>query len=75
MSPMMKRKNEAPTRSAMDVGTGDYVKIGSTWKKISSNSAEGASHPPRNWTVQTEDGCSYDMYGVNRYARKEDMEP
>ncbi len=67
-------KSDAPSRSAMDVGPGDYVKIGSQWKRISANTAAGAERTPRNWTVTTEDGGSYDMWSINRYAKREDLE-
>lgn len=71
---MKRLKSDAPSRSVNDVGRGDYVKIGSRWEKISDNSAAGASHTPRDWTVRTEDGGSYGMYGINRYAKAEDLE-
>lgn len=71
---MTRLKNDAPSRSVTDVGPGDYVKIGTQWKQISSNSAEGASHTPRHWDVKTTDGGSYGMFNVNRYAKKEDIE-
>lgn len=66
-------KSDAPSRGVQDVGRGDYVKIGSQWKRISSNSASGAERLPRSWTVTTEDGCSYDMWSINRYAKAEDL--
>jgi hypothetical protein len=67
-------KSDAPSRSVAEVGAGDFVKIGSQWKEISSNTAEGATRTPRNWTIRTTDGTSHDMFGVNRYARREDLE-
>ncbi len=70
----MRHKDNAPTRSAMDVGRGDYVKIGSSWHKIASNTAHGQEYTPRNWTVQTEDGHTVDMWGVKLYAKAEDIE-
>jgi hypothetical protein len=65
---------DAPSRSVTDVGPGDYVKIGRSWEKITSNSAHGAERTPRDWTVRTEDGGSHGMYGINRYAKAEDLE-
>lgn len=70
----LSRKSDAPNRSATDVGPGDFVKIGSQWKPIESNSAHGAKRIPREWTVRTTDGGTYDMFGVNRYAKAEDLE-
>ena len=71
---MKRLKDQSSSRSVTDVGPGDYVQIGSRWKKISSNSASGASHTPRSWTVTTEDGGGYGMFGINRYAKAEDLE-
>jgi hypothetical protein len=72
---MSKRlKSNAPSRSVTDVGRGDYVKIGSQWQKIESNSASGAEHTPRSWTVRTEGGGEHGMFGINRYAKAEDLE-
>jgi len=71
---MKRQRPRAPTRSCTDVGSGDYVKIGSQWKKIVSNTAEGHTHPPREgWTVTTEDGRSWSMYDVLLYAKAEDL--
>ena len=67
-------KSNAPSRSVTDVGPGDYVKIGSHWEKVTSNSAHGADHTPRSWTVRTEGGGEHGMYGINRYAKAEDLE-
>ncbi len=66
-------KNSAPSRDVIEVGPGDYVKIGSHWEKIRSNSAHGAASLPRSWTVRTESG-EHGMYGINRYAKAEDLE-
>lgn len=71
---MKRLKRDAPSRGVTDVGTGDYVKIGQRWQKIQDNSAEGAKHTPRHWTVTTEGGGSHGMYGINRYAKAEDLE-
>jgi len=72
---MSKRlKSNAPSRSVTDVGAGDYVKIGSSWQKIASNAAHGAAYTPRSWTVRTEGGGEYGMFGINRYAKAEDLE-
>lgn len=67
-------KNDSPSRGCTDVGKGDHVKVRGRWERITSNSAEGASHTPRNWTVTTEDGGSYSMFGIDRYAKAEDLE-
>ncbi len=66
-------KSGAPSRNVTEVGPGDYVKIGSRFEKITSNSAHGAEHTPRSWTVRTENG-TYDMMSINRYAKAEDIE-
>lgn len=71
---MANLKSDAPSRSVTDVGRGDYVKIGGQWKEIASNSAAGAGHTPRHWTVETTDGGSYGMFSINRYAKKEDLD-
>jgi hypothetical protein len=70
----MKHKKDAPRRGCQDVGAGDYVKIGQTWKKIESNTAEGTPALPRDWSIKTADGDSYTMWNVNRYAKAEDFE-
>ena len=64
----------APIRSANEVGAGDHVKIGSQWKQIASNSAAGSERVPRHWSVQTTDGAHHEMFSINRYAKKEDIE-
>lgn len=71
---MTRLKSDAPNRGVTDVGPGDYVKIGTQWKKIESNSAEGAEDLPRHWDIKTEDGGSYGMFNINLYAKKEDLE-
>jgi hypothetical protein len=71
---MSRLKSDTPSRSVNEVGRGDYVKIGAQWKRIESNSASGAERTPRNWTVTTEDGASYDMWSINRYAKAEDLD-
>lgn len=70
---MTRLRPDAPSRSVTEVGRGDYVKVGSRWERIESNSAAGAPRTPRDWTVQTEGG-TYGMYGINRYAKAEDLE-
>jgi hypothetical protein len=67
-------KDDAPSRSVTDVGQGDYVKIGGSWERIASNSAAGASHTPRDWTVTTEDGAEYGMMNIQLYAKADDLE-
>lgn len=72
---MSKRlKSDAPSRSVQDVGPGDYVKIGSHWEKVTSNTAQGAEHTPKSWSVRTESGREHGMFGINRYAKAEDLE-
>lgn len=61
------------TRSVTEVGPGDFVKVGTQWKQIASNSAAGAERTPRSWSVTTTDGGSYGMYDIGRYAKKEDL--
>jgi hypothetical protein len=71
---MAKLKEDAPFRSVTDVGPGDYVKVGSEWKQIASNSAAGSERTPREWTVTTRDGGSYGMWNIKRYAKKGDLD-
>lgn len=71
---MSRLKSDAPSRGVTEVGPGDFVKIGSQWKPIESNSAHGAERTPRDWTVRTSDGGAYGMFGVNLYAKAEDLE-
>ena len=72
---MSKRiKTSAPSRSVQEIGPGDYVKVGGRFEKVSSNSAHGADHTPRNWTVTTEGGRSYSMWDIGRYAKAGDVE-
>lgn len=71
----MPLKRDAPSRSARDVGKGDFIKVRGQWLPIESNTATGADRPPRDgWTVRTTDGGSYGMYDAQRYAKAEDME-
>jgi hypothetical protein len=72
---MAKRLKDWTThRNAMEVGPGDYVKIGTRWERIASNTAHGSKSLPRSWSVSTENGRSYGMFEIMRYARAEDME-
>lgn len=72
---MSKRlKNNASSRSVTDIGPGDYVQIGSRWEKVASNTAQGAEHTPRSWSVRTENGDEHGMFSINRYAKAEDLE-
>lgn len=66
-------KTDAPTRGVTEVGPGDFVKIGSRWERITTNSAQGAPHAPRSWAIRTEGGGSYGMYDIGRYAKAEDL--
>ena len=70
----LRLKNNAPSRSVTDVGPGDYVKIGSSLQKVTSNTAQGAEHTPRSWSVKTESGSTHGMFGINRYAKADDLE-
>jgi hypothetical protein len=70
----LRLKKSVPTRSVMDVGRGDYVKIGQRWEKIVANSASGAGTTPRHWEVRTKGGGSYGMFQINRYAKAGDLE-
>lgn len=70
----MKLKEGAPVRSAHHVGAGDYIKVSGRWKKIESNTAAGSEYTPKTWTVTTEDGIPHSMFGIDRYARAEDLE-
>jgi hypothetical protein len=60
--------------SVTEVGPGDYVKIGSQWKEIRTNSAHNAPYTPREWTVTTTDGQTHGMFGINAYAKKEERQ-
>ena len=71
---MKQLKQEAPSRGCTEVGEGDFVKVRGSWKRISSNTAKGASHTPRHWTIRTEDGGEYGMFNIDRYAKAEDLE-
>ena len=62
----MRLKLGAPTRDVTEVGRGDYIQTRDGWKRIVSNTAEGAERVPRNWEVQTADESSYDMWQVIR---------
>ena len=67
-------KKNSPIRTATEVGPGDYVKVGSTWQKITGNTAFGATRTPRSWEVSTEGGQRLGMFEINRYAKAEDVE-
>ncbi|MDB5184353.1 MAG: hypothetical protein JWN38_161 [Candidatus Saccharibacteria bacterium] len=71
---MSRLKRDTPVRDVTQVGKGDFVKVGSQWKEIESNPAEGASCSPRDWVVRTTDGGQYGMFGIHRYAKAEDIE-
>jgi hypothetical protein len=74
------RRTDAPDRSAPEIGPGDYVKIGSTWEKVATNDVHGQdihSTPEwrkGNWRVTTENGSTRSGWGINNYAKAEDME-
>lgn len=69
---MLRQRTDAPSRSVTDIGPGDYVKIGSTWRQVESNSAHSAERTPRNWTICSEIG-THDMWAINSYAKAEDL--
>lgn len=74
------RRMDAPDRSAPDIGPGDYVKLGSSWHEVASNDVHGRNiHETQewrrgNWQITTTDGRTTSGWGVNRYAKAEDME-
>lgn len=70
---MKRLRPDAPTRKVTEIGPGDYVKVGSVWRRVEANSAHGAQHTPRDWTIRSEAG-THGMWGVNRYAKAEDLE-
>jgi hypothetical protein len=72
----LSRRHDAPSRGVTEIGPGDYVKIGSRWERVVSNSDYGAERPQRdgNWRVQTEGGGTHSGWSINRYAKAEDME-
>jgi hypothetical protein len=70
----MRLKPRAPSRDVKEIGPGDYIKVGAHWEKVTSNTAQGAEQTPRSWTVKTEGGGEHGMYGINRYAKAEDLE-
>jgi hypothetical protein len=71
---MLRQKDDAPVRSVTEITTGDYVKVGSRWQRVASNSAAGENRTPRDWTVQLENGASRGPMSINRYAKAEDIE-
>jgi hypothetical protein len=66
----------APVRSVTDVGRGDFVKVRGEWKRLLEQPVSAGVNEklPSNWYCETEDGGSYDMYQVDRYAKAQDME-
>ena len=67
-------RTDAPIRSVTEVGSGDFVKVGTEWKRITTNSAAGETRTPRSWGITTEDGKSLGMFDISRYARASDLE-
>jgi hypothetical protein len=67
---------DAPTRSVLDVGPGDYVKTAAgEWRRITFNTAYGANPDSiRRWTIGIEGGAAVGMFAVLRYAKAEDFE-
>ena len=57
-------------RSIDEVGRGDYVKVGGTWKQIASITPGGRTK--RDQTIRTTDGSSYTMFDVWAYAKAGD---
>ncbi len=77
MSERLMRQHDAPVRSVTDIGPGDFVKVGTHWRRVVSNSDFGAEHPQRdgNWRIETEGGGTRTGWSINRYAKAEDMRP
>lgn len=71
----MERKSDSPNRSVTDVGVGDFVKVGTSWLKITDNPAHGSAQTPRSWAIGAENGRTYGMFQIGRYAKAEDMRP
>lgn len=71
---MARLKTGVPSRGVTDVNQGDYIKVGEQWKVIAANPAFGVRPLPRRWYVTTEDGTTYGMYQINRYAKRADLE-
>lgn len=75
----MNLKDDAPIRDVTEVDAGDYVNVGNyrdgfEWERIYSNSAAGADHLPSNWMIVTENGGTYDMWAIQRYAKAIDLD-
>lgn len=67
-------RSDAPSRGVSDIDTGDYVKIGSNWEQVASRSGDARTNPKGDWSVTTVDGRSHSGWGINRYAKAEDLE-
>jgi len=74
------RRADAPSRTAPEIGPGDYVKINTGWHKVTSNDVYGKDIHDTDgwrkgdWRVKTESGLTYKGWGINSYAKAEDME-
>ena len=72
----MQQKRNAPSRSVLEVGPGDFVKVGKKnkkWVEVKSNTAFGLEDVPRSWDILTVDGKQYGMFDIWRYAKAVDM--
>ena len=69
----MPLKADAPVRTVTEIGKGDFVKVGSEWKEVHTNTAHGFEKTPRDWLVTTMDGAMHNMFDINRYAKAEDL--
>jgi len=67
-------KRDVRSSGCTDVGPGDFIKVGSQWKEIESNTAHGEARTPRYWDVTTTDGQTYGPFDIKLYAKAEDME-
>jgi len=56
----------------MEVGPGDFVLVRGQWEEITSNTAYGEVHVPREWTIETTHG-TYSMWDIDRYAKADEL--
>ena len=57
-------------RSIDEVGRGDYVQVGGTWKRIASITPGGRLK--NDHTIVTTDGSTYTMIDIWEYAKASD---
>jgi hypothetical protein len=73
----MRLRDPSTYRTVTEIGPGDYVKLGSNWHQVMSNSEFGNERivaKDGNWSIQTTDGRSVSGWGVNAYAKADDLE-